>query len=93
MGQGEVCAMDDRDCNTWVDALDQVRRSTEKLKEKTIWLMAFVELEGFKTMDGMIDTSLQYGLVPLLGVLLIVALTEYCMRQINGCGFHLCWSD
>lgn len=42
------------DCYTWVDALDQVRRSTEKLKEKAIWLVGFVQLEGFRTMDGMV---------------------------------------
>lgn len=81
------------DCYTWVDALDQVRQSTEKLKEKAIWLVEFVQREGFRTMNGMVDTSLQYGLILLLGVLLTVALTECCMRQVNGCGSSLCWSD
>lgn len=76
--------------NTWVDDLDQVRRSTEKLKEKTIWFMGFVQLVVFRTMDCMVDANLQYGLILLLGVLLIAVLTECCMRQINGFGSSLC---
>lgn len=45
--------------------------------------MGFVQSEEFRTMDGMVDTSVQYGLVLLLGVLSIAALTECCMYETN----------
>lgn len=89
--QGRVCEVANTSFSIWFNSLGQVLKSVQKWKKKPTWLSE-VDSAGLQDLFSQLDlkpyrkwlkSMLKVAVNLLFGVLFLVVLIKYCMRQIE----------